>query len=136
MTLNEAAGRFLVARSYQGRANSTIVLYGKRLGQFIEWCWSNHVTLMREIDADVVEAFLATLRQGQTLGHHGAGGISQYYRILSSFLRWFYKRNKLGPSPIELTEPPPATTRQLPPVSVETVRALLKAADAAGSHTV
>lgn len=135
MSLDWAAGSFLVSKSSQGRANSTIILYGKRLGQFVDFCRGIGCTSMGEVDADLIEAFMAVLREGKTLGKHDAGGLSQYYRVVSAFVRWFWKRHKLGPSPIEQTKPPPASTRQLPPVDVETVRALIKAADVVGSHT-
>lgn len=136
MSLDAAAGHFLMSKSSQGRSPSTIILYGKRLGDLVTFCRSVGVTTMGQVDADVVKAFMATLRQGgERWGKHNAGGLSQYYRVTGAFVRWFYKRYRLGPSPIEQTEPPPASTRQLPPVTVDTVRALLKAADMAGSHT-
>jgi integrase len=132
VTVANAVTSFVIAKSAEGRARSTCVLYAKRLKDFIRFARGLGVEHMDDLNADVLRGYLAALRES---GHHDPGAVSQHYRILRTRVKWFWREWDLpGRSPIDRVSAPPSVERQLPPVTEDVVRRLLLATDKPGSQ--
>ena len=62
-TIDRWVAAFLVARRAEGKRESTLTFYRKRLGTFVDYCQSHNVTDIGAIDAMLLREFLLSLAE-------------------------------------------------------------------------
>lgn len=115
---------FLVDRKAQNLSQGTIGFYRHHLHLFTEFCDSQLVTQIDQIDPSLIREYLIWLEKKG----HNPGGINAAYRSLRAFLFWW--ENEIEPegwkNPIRKVKSPKVGLEPLEPVPLETVRALIE----------
>lgn len=116
---------FLMDRRAQNMAPGTLRFYKIKLRTFAEYCESQQVKYITQIDPNLIRQFIFSL---ESKGHN-PGGIHGYYRTLKTFLRWW--ENEVEPegwkNPIKKVKAPRLTIEPLEPIDIEDVRAMMEA---------
>lgn len=106
-------------------SGATWTAYRRDLGVFAEWCNAQGFSVVRAAGEDVQRWVDESGESGHTVRRRLAA--------IRAFFRMAQEEGLLHRNPTEGVRPPPAVTRQkLPRLQVETARALLRAARAAG----
>lgn len=122
--ITEWVEAFLVDRQAANLSPNTIRFYGCNLGKFAQYCQDEGIENLEAVTADHFRRFLLWL---ESEGHN-PGGIHAHYRICKTFIRWWIAEMDPG-APCEIFQKikaPKLVTPPLPPVSLGTVKALLK----------
>ncbi len=126
-TIERWIAAFLVARRAEGKRESTLTFYRKRLGTFVTYCQNHHVTDIDAIDATLLREFILSLAE-----HHNAGGQKQYYSVIRALMRWY--ETEAAPdgwrNPVKKVKPPTVPLPPLESASEASIRAMLTVADA------
>jgi integrase/recombinase XerC len=122
--LREWAEMFIHACRSRNLAIGTIEFYTKKLKAFIEFCADIAITDINEIRPETIRHFLIYLEER----HHKPGGIHCYYRVLKTFLLWYEVETEPDnwANPIERVRAPIVPLEPLDPVSVDTVREMIR----------
>jgi integrase/recombinase XerD len=114
---------FLIDRKAQNMAKGTIIFYRVRLEVFAQYCNSQAVKQITQIDPSFIRQYIFYL---ESKGHN-AGGIHGFYRTLKTFLRWW--ENEVEPegwkNPIKKVKAPKLAIEPLEPVNIDNVKAIL-----------
>ena len=116
---------FLYDRKAQNLAKGTIDFYRRHLNLFIQFCDSQVITQIDQLDPNTIRKYLIWLEEKG----HNPGGISAAYRSLRAFLYWW--EDEVEPedwkNPIRKVKAPKVSLEPLEPVSLDTVKALSEA---------
>ncbi|MFC2065227.1 tyrosine-type recombinase/integrase [Chloroflexota bacterium] len=114
---------FIIDRRAQNLSKGTIRFYQKKLKYFTDFCDSQAVNDLLQIDANLIRQFLLHLGESG----HNPGGIHAMYRSLKTFLRWW--ENEFEPddwkNPINKVKAPRVSIEPLEPVDYEVVKAMI-----------
>ena len=114
---------FLIDRKAQNMAKGTLYFYTKKLNLFTNFCESQAVKEITQIDANLIRKYLLFLESSG----HNPGGCHQGYRTLKTFLKWWF--SEVEPegfkNPIEKVKAPKNRIEPLEPIELETINALL-----------
>lgn len=114
---------FLKDRKAQNMARGTLNFYKSKLTIFYQYCESQEVKQITQIDPNLIREYLFYL---ESKGHN-EGGIHGFYRTLKTFLRWW--ENEVEPegwkNPIKKVKAPRVAIEPLEPVNIEDVRAMM-----------
>ncbi len=117
------AEAFLIDRKVQNLSHGTLYFYQTKLKLFTDFCDTQAITQIDQIDANFIRQFLLQL---ETTGHN-PGGIHACYRTLKAFLLWW--EEEVEPegwkNPIRKVKAPKVVLEPLEPVNVEIVKALM-----------
>jgi integrase/recombinase XerD len=118
---------FIMDRRSSGAAAGTIKFYSQKLQHFVDFCDGQLVKSITGIDANLLRLYMISLEEKG----HNKGGLHAHYRAMRTFLLWY--EAELDPAgwinPIKKLKAPRLPQEILPPVSIETVKALLKTCD-------
>jgi|APSaa5957512622_1039677.scaffolds.fasta_scaffold82868_1 integrase/recombinase XerD len=118
---------FLFDRKAQGLSKGTLYFYQKKLGKFTQFCNSQSIKHISELNSTTLREYLVWLDQ---LGHN-PGGIHACYRALKTFLLWW--EDEVEPeawkNPICKVKAPRLPKEQIQPVSIETIQSMLSTCD-------
>lgn len=124
-SLQEWVDMFLYACRSRNLALGTIQFYTKKLGAFIKFCSDLAITNVRQITPDTIRKFMIYLDERR----HKPAGVHAYYRSVKTFLKWY--EAEVEPenwtNPIERVKAPIVPLEPLDPVSIETIREMIKA---------
>ena len=116
--------RFLVDRKVEGFSPGTIHFYRSKLALFIRFCEGSAITSFYQVEPNELRGLLQWLE----ITGHNPGGRNAVYRAVKTFVRWWSK--EIEPEnwkdPFKKVKPPKVSKDPLEPVSMETVRQLLK----------
>jgi integrase/recombinase XerC/integrase/recombinase XerD len=112
---------FVMDRRSSGCAAGTLIFYSQKLQHFIDYCDSQLVHSIKEIDANLIRSYMITLEEKG----HNKGGLHAHFRSLRTFLKWYENEVEGWPNPINKVKAPRLNNEVLPPVSIEVARALL-----------
>ncbi|MEN6529078.1 MAG: tyrosine-type recombinase/integrase [Anaerolineaceae bacterium] len=114
---------FMMDRKAQNMAKGTIHYYQYRLKEFVEYCGTQEVKRITQIDPNLLRQYFLTLQQNG----HNPGGVHMYYRVIKAFLRWW--ENEVEPqnwkNPIKKVKAPKNPVVPLNPANIEDVRAMI-----------
>lgn len=115
---------FLRARRAEGRSKDTIDFYSDKLEPFVRFCEAAGVMNVEDIDADFFRRWLLHLEEKG----NNPGGRHAFYRAARAFLRWY--ESEYEPEgwhePTKKVRAPKVDIEPLPPVEIDTVRAMLE----------
>jgi len=116
---------FLLDRKAQNMAKGTLQFYQKKLRLFVEFCDSQAVTQIDQIDPGLLRQYLLWL---ENKGHN-LGGCHAAYRTVKTFLRWWEQEVEPAQwkNPIQKVKAPKVALEPLEPVSLDTVKSLIDA---------
>jgi integrase/recombinase XerD len=101
----------------------TLLFYRSKLKDFIEFCSSNNIQKVFQIEPTHIRTFILILQEKG----HNPGGVHSYYRVIKAFLRWF--ENEYEPenwkNPIVLVKAPKNPVIQLDAVNIEVAQAII-----------
>jgi site-specific recombinase XerD len=116
---------FLFDRKAQNLAKGTLDFYRRHLNIFIQFCDSQVVTQIDQLDPNLIRQYMIWLEERG----HNPGGVSTAYRSLRAFLYWW--EDEVEPedwkNPIRKVKAPKVSLEPLEPVSIDTVKALSEA---------
>jgi site-specific recombinase XerD len=123
--LREWIEMFLHACRSRNLAAGTVEFYVKKLNVFLRFCTAIAVTNVGEITAETLRGFLIYLEER----HHRPGGIHCFYRSVKTFLKWYEQETERTDwrNPIDKVKAPIVPLEPLDPVSVDTIKAMVKA---------
>lgn len=114
------ADAFLLAKRSEGLTR-TVALYGEKLGEFCAWCELRALPGVESLTPDDLRAWLLHLEETG----HNAGGRHIYFRVLKTFLRWYWLEvEPQSRNPIERVKPPKLPEEALDAVSLPDVERL------------
>jgi len=76
---------FLVDRRAQNLTAGSLDFYRKKLKLFLEYCHSQSISEIAQIDPNTVRRFMFYLQESG----HNPGGAHGFYRVLRAFLNWY-----------------------------------------------
>ena len=119
----EWAESFIADKRLQNISPRTIEIYKLRLNEFIQFIKLGGLTNISEISPNVIRNFLIDLGENG----HNPGGISIYYRVIKTFLRWYEMEAEPSnwKNPIKKVRPPRVKIEPLQPVSIIEVEKLI-----------
>ena len=114
---------FLIDRKAQNMAKGTLYFYTKKLKLFTDFCESQAVTQITQIDANLIRQYLLYL---ESTGHN-PGGCHQGYRTLKTFLLWWEREIEPDDwkNPIRKVKAPKLPIEPLEPVGLEIIKTLI-----------
>jgi len=118
---------FMLGCRSNNLAKGTISFYKKKLTPFIEFCAQQGASEIRDIDPKIIRKFFLHLEdQGNS-----AGGRHAYFRAIRAFLNWVEQEEIFDDfrNPIHKVKAPKKPNDLLDPVSEDTIRRLLNAAE-------
>jgi site-specific recombinase XerD len=125
--ITRQAELFLLDRRSAGLSSRTVQFYAEKLKPFIDFCDSQLITSILDVDANLLRRYMLALEEHG----HNKGGQHAHYRALRAFLRWYEldAEPEGWRNPINKTKAPKVPNEILEPVTLETVQALLKVCD-------
>ena len=115
---------FLIDRKAQGLAQGTIGFYRLKLSHFADFCESQAITQISQIDPNTLRKFLMILAENG----HNPGGIHAHYRTVRTFLNWW--EDEIEPegwkNPIRKVKAPKVGVEPLEPANFDNIKAMLK----------
>ncbi len=118
---------FLIDRKAQGLAQGTIGFYRLKLSHFADFCESQAITQISQIDPNTLRQFLMILAENG----HNPGGIHAHYRTVRTFLNWW--KDEIEPegwkNPIRKVKAPKVGIEPLEPANFDNIKAMLKTCD-------
>jgi integrase/recombinase XerD len=106
---------FLKDRKAQNLTKGTVQFYRYNLNVFIEYCKSQEVKLVSQITPQFLRDFLLLLEERG----HNSGGTHVFYRVVKSFLRWYWEE-------IEPAYPNPINKVKAPKVPLEPIQGITR----------
>jgi site-specific recombinase XerD len=120
-----AVAAFILARHAEGLARSTLQLYAKRLQMLTRFLRGIGVVTMDDITADTLRGYIAWLRES---GRHNPGGVGQHYRIMRTWMRWYWVEHDIQErNPIARIKAPHTVEEMQSVVPLADVQAMLRA---------
>lgn len=115
---------FLLDRKAQNMAKGTLEFYCKKLCLFMEFCDSQAVTQIDQLDPGLLRHFLLWLE----VKGHNPGGCHAAYRTVKTFLRWWEQEVEPAnwKNPIQKVKAPKVALEPLEPVSLDAVKSLIE----------
>ena len=114
---------FLTDRRARGLSQRTVEYYTLELGFLASYLESRGVTSAERVTPTHVREYLLHLQE-----RRNAGGCHADFRAAAAWLRWLWTEYELeGTCPAEKVQGPRVNTEPLPPVSPETLAAMLAA---------
>jgi len=115
---------FFLDRRATGLSSGSIRFYAEKLRPFQNYCDSQMVTSITEIDAALLRGYMLLLEEKG----HSKGGQHAHYRALRAFLRWFEQETEPEGwrNPIDKIKAPRVPAEILPPATTEHIQKLLK----------
>lgn len=114
---------FLIDRKAQNMTKGTLRFYQWKLKYFMEYCETQHIKDIRQIDPNTIRYYLLDL---ENKGHND-GGIHACYRTLKTFLLWW--ENEIEPenwsNPIKKVKAPRVAIEPLEPACIEDVKQMI-----------
>ena len=103
----------------------TITFYVKKLRLFCDYCTTQAITRIDQVDQNLIRQYLLYL-EGKG---HNPGGVHAAYRTLKTFLRWWEQEVEPDDwrNPIKKIKPPRLALEPLEPIDLGTVKALVDA---------
>lgn len=121
--VQHAVTAFLVEGQSRQLAPGTLRSYVGELNRFCAFCDRLGVYTLAELDPGTIRQYLLELSE-----RRNPGGVHASYRVIRAWLRWSWLEFEVeGRNPITRVEPPKTNPQPLPGVSLETVRAMLRA---------
>lgn len=118
------AESFIIDRQAQNLARGTVRNYRQKLSHFLKYCDNQVITRIIDVTPDTIRRYLLYLEESG----HNPGGVHGFYRVLKSFFLWF--ESEAEPegwkNPIRKVKAPRNPETQIEPVSMATVKALVK----------
>ncbi len=113
---------FLIDRKAQNFSRGTIHTYRAKIRLWLTYCDTQVITQLGQVTPDVIRHWLFWLEET----HHNPGGIHACYRVLRTFLRWYWlETDQEGEPPIAKVKAPKITITPLEPADLEDVERLL-----------
>lgn len=114
---------FLVDRESGGAASGTLRFYTQKLKLFTDFCQTQEVKYIDQIDANLIRGYLLWL---ESTGHN-PGGRHGCYRALKAFLRWYDLEAEPDnwKNPIKKVKAPKVKLDPLDPVDMDIVNQLV-----------
>jgi integrase/recombinase XerC/integrase/recombinase XerD len=122
--LSRQVEMFILDRRAAGLSPGTIRFYSQKLNPFIEFCNSQLVDSILQVDANLLRTYMLLLDdQG-----HNKGGQHAYYRAIRAFLLWYELDQEPDnwKNPIHKIKAPKVPDEILEPIKIETIEALIK----------
>jgi site-specific recombinase XerD len=95
LTLTDCQHQFVHALKEQGRANATVLAYGKDIEQLIAYCAKKGIDKPQDINHNLIEEFKSSLKDdGYTLK-----SISRKLNSIKSFFRFLKSQNTISDNP-------------------------------------
>jgi site-specific recombinase XerD len=114
---------FLIDRKAQGLAQGTIGFYKLKLGNFADFCESQAITQISQIDPNTLRQFLMILAEEG----HNPGGIHAFHRAIRTFLYWW--EDEVEPigwkNPIRKVKAPKIGINPLEPADTDDIKCML-----------
>lgn len=122
--IREVLNSFLRARKVEGRSSETINFYTGKLKFFLRFCEDAGINDIEQIDANLLRRFMLHLEES---GNNN-GGRHAYYRSIRAFMRWYESEYEpdAWKDPTKKVKAPKVDIDPLPPVEMDTVRAMLR----------
>jgi integrase/recombinase XerD len=124
--LGQDMAAFLTDRLAGGCSGNTVNLYRQELTFFRDWLADQGVSDTLSVTADHIRRYLVCLA-----ARRNKGGVHAAYRNIGTFFRWV--EHEYEPqdwhNPILKLKPPKLAANPLPPVSVDTLKAMLATCD-------
>ena len=123
--LREWIGMFLHSGRSRNLSSGTLEFYAKKLAAFESYCADMAITHIGQITSETIRHFMIFLEER----NHKPGGIHCYYRSVKTFLRWFGQEIDQPDwrNPIDKVKAPIVPLEPLDPVSIDTIRAMIRA---------
>jgi len=112
-------GAFLADCEMRALSANTLRIYMRQLAAFR--VWANN-TPASDVTPQMLRSYFLSL---QSAGHN-AGGQHQAYRVLKTFFRWLRREGMTPANPMARIKPPQLREEPLEPVSLDTVKAMLR----------
>jgi len=130
MTLQVVAGAirhsvtgFLLDRRSRNLSHNTIIYYHQELNFFIDFLDSQGVTMLDELNAELIRLYLVGLSQKRN-----GGGCHAAYRAIRAFLLWAWDEYDLPTrNPIDKVNAPKRSKDVIPGIPLEDVHAMVDA---------
>ena len=116
---------FVMDRRSSGCAAGTLIFYSQKLQHFLDYCDSQMVHSIKEIDANFIRSYMINLEEKG----HNRGGLHAHFRSLRTFLKWYESEVEGWPNPINRVKAPRLNQEVLPPVSNSVALSLLSVCD-------
>lgn len=107
---------FLTAKKAENLAKGTITFYKERLVSFVSFLEGQAVRYIFQITPQVIRDYLLYLEE---VKEHNSGGVHSYYRVIKTFLRWFWEE-------VDLTSINPISKVKAPKLPVEPIEGISK----------
>jgi integrase/recombinase XerC len=118
---------FLVDRKAQGLTEGTLDFYKDKLALFTDYCDSQLITQITEINPNLIRMYLLYLEDKG----HNPGGVHAAYRSLRTFLYWW--EEELEPegwkNPIRRVKPPKLSVSPLEPANMDDLKEMIDRCD-------
>ena len=116
---------YLIDCEARNLSPKTTKSYEYELGYLHDWLTEQGVTTIPELTPQVLRSWMLKLGETRT-----PGGLHVNYRCVKAFLRWVWAENDLeSRNPISRVRPPKVPRKQLPPVKLDDLRAILRTCD-------
>jgi len=109
MTLNDAHLKFIQSLKDSGKANATVIAYGKDIEQLVDFVGKKGKLQAEEVSSDDINEFKAVLDKQRYTGK----SISRKINSIKSFFRFLITENALEQNPAEVVTHP--KFEQVPP---------------------
>lgn len=114
---------FLIAKRSEALSIRTLEFYRDKLRKFVDFCDTQAITMIDQIDAGALRLFLTWLEDRG----HTEGGRHAYYRSVKAFLKWW--DIEYDPidwvNPIKKVKAPKLPQELLDPADIDVIRAML-----------
>jgi site-specific recombinase XerD len=120
--------KFLIDRKIEGFTAGTLRFYQIKLSLLVQFCKSQSVTNIRQIDTNLIRGLLLWLEQTG----HNPGGRNAVYRAAKTFIRWWSRETdpENWKDPFIKIKLPKLAIDPLTPVELDTVKALIETCNA------
>jgi site-specific recombinase XerD len=116
---------FLHACRSRNLAAGTLDFYTKKLNAFFWFCQDLAISRVDQIAPQTIRDFFIYLEERQ----HNPGGVHCHFRAVKSFLKWYEQETERADwrNPIDKVKAPFVPLEPLDPVSIETIRSMIRA---------
>jgi integrase/recombinase XerD len=115
--------QFLKAKKSENITKGTIAFYKARLKTFTDFLDTQEVKYISQLTPNIIRDFLLLLEDRG----HNAGGIHGYFRVIKTFLRWYWEEEEPNsPNPILRVKPPKVPVEPIQGISREDFESLLE----------
>ncbi len=121
ITLQQAAGLFLLDREAQRLSPQTLIFYRTRLERFIKWCDGEELDALQELETTHIRKFLITLQSKSAHYQHGVA------RAIRAWLNFCKADGLISESPFDRVKMPKLDKKIPPSFSADEVRKIVLA---------